>query len=147
MRYFSLLTSLGLVLFASTALALVAAGDAGDQAPPAPSQDAGVADPLPPAADAGTDRLPPADAGSSIDAGAYPDSGCADGVCCLVLPNWDAGSYDIGALDTGRRRRTAVDSDAGDAPPEDGMFGCSASGAASLFWLLPLLATRRRRSV
>ena len=30
----------------------------------------------------------------AIDVGVYPDSGCTDGVCCLVLPNWDGGYFD-----------------------------------------------------
>ena len=111
-------------------------------------------------ADAGTSvPEPPADTGTTmVDTGAtaidadpstgdagYPDTGCPDGVCCLVLPDFDA-NFDTGPVDTGRRRRRVVTVDAGDDVPNDGMFGCSASGASSLLWLLPLLATRRRRS-
>jgi len=83
---------------------------------------------------------------SAVDAGVYPDSGCADGVCCLVLPDWDGGYFDAGIVDTGRRRRVVLISDAGAEVPEDGAFGCSATGAASMLWLLPLLAVRRRKS-
>jgi hypothetical protein len=144
MRYLPSFTALALVLFASTALALRPLPvDAGDSDRPAPGQDGGLVDPVPPAADAGSGLVAATDAGNSVDAGAHPDSGCPDGICCLVLPNWDAGSYDIGALDTGRRRRRVVHSDPGDVPSD----GCSASGASSLLWLLPLLATRRRRRV
>lgn len=82
----------------------------------------------------------------AIDVGVYPDSGCTDGVCCLVLPNWDGGTFDAGIVDTGRRRRVTLISDAGPEVPEDGMFGCSATAAASMLWLLPLLAVRRRMS-
>ncbi len=113
--------------------------------------DTGESRPEPPA-DAGNTVAPPlADAGSNtpdadpaVDAGDYPDTGCSDGVCDLVLPDFDA-SFDAGPVDSGRRRRRVVTVDAGDVP-DDGMFGCSASGVSSLLWLLPLLATRRRRS-
>ncbi len=114
--------------------------------------DAGVADPVPPDAGltadliaADTGGATTADAGVVADTGAYPDTGCPDGVCCLVLPDFDA-SFDSGPVDTGRRRRRAVNTDAGAEPPEEGLFGCSASAASSLLWLLPLALTRRRRS-
>ena len=82
----------------------------------------------------------------AVDAGVYPDTGCTDGVCCLVLPNWDGGYFDAGIVDTGRRRRIAPISDGGADVPTDGAFGCSAAGAASMLWLLPLLSVRRRKS-
>ena len=114
--------------------------------------DAGVADPVPPDAGVTADLIAAdtggattADAGVVADTGAYPDTGCPDGVCCLVLPDFDA-SFDTGPVDTGRRRRRAVNPDAGAEPPDEGLFGCSASGVSSLLWLLPLALTRRRRS-
>ena len=86
------------------------------------------------------------DAGVVEDVGEYPDAGCADGVCCVVLPNWDAALFDAGPVDTGQRRRRPR-ADAGEvAPPDEGGFGCSAGGAASLLWLIPLAAVRRRKS-
>ena len=102
--------------------------------------------PLPTFADAGP-VVPTDDAGVVEDVGEYPDAGCADGVCCVVLPNWDVGMFDAGPIDTGqRRRRPAVD--AGQiAPPEEGGFSCSGTGVASLLWLLPIAAARRRKSL
>ena len=85
------------------------------------------------------------DNGTAADAGVYPDTGCLDGICCLVLPNWDAGYFDAGIVDTGRRRRVIRTPDAGEDAPGDGLSGCSASGASSLLWLLPLMAIRRRK--
>jgi hypothetical protein len=119
---------LALVLLSSPALALQPPPDAGTSA------DAGVSEP---ASD---------DAGEAVgDTGAYPDSGCADGVCCIVLPDWDASVFDAGPVDTGaRRRRPPLDAGAV-TPPDEGGFGCSAGGAASLLWMLPLAALRRRR--
>jgi len=84
------------------------------------------------------------DNGTAADAGVYPDTGCLDGICCLVLPNWDAGYYDAGIVDTGRRRRVVGVSDAGEEIPDE-LSGCSASGISSLLWLLPLVALRRRK--
>tara|TARA_R110002126_G_scaffold4922_12_gene25539 strand:+ start:3773 stop:4102 length:330 start_codon:yes stop_codon:yes gene_type:complete len=83
--------------------------------------------------------------GTAADAGVYLDAGCLDGICCLVLPNWDAGYFDVGIADTGRRRRVIKMPDAGEDTPDDGLSGCSASGASSLLWLLPLVAIRRRK--
>jgi hypothetical protein len=122
---------LALLLVSSPALALVPPPDAG-----------------PETADSGVSELPPAeDAGAEVaDTGAYPDTGCADGVCCIVLPDWDAAFFDTGSTDTGARRRRPR-SDAGSTtPPDEGGFGCSAGGAASLLWLIPLAALRRRRN-
>ena len=100
--------------------------------------------PLPAFADAGA-IVPTDDAGVVEDVGEYPDAGCADGVCCVVLPNWDVGVFDAGPIDTGqRRRRPAVD--AGQpTPPDESGFSCSGGGAASLFWLLSVAAVRRRK--
>ena len=121
---------LALVLFSSPALALVPPADAGSTA------DAGVSDRLPVSDDAGE---------AAGDTGAYPDSGCPDGVCCIVLPDWDASVFDAGPVDTGaRRRRPALDAGS-TTPPDEGGFGCSAGGAASLLWMVPLAALRRRR--
>ena len=88
-------------------------------------------------------NVPEADAGTAMDAGAYPDTGCADGLCCVVLPDWDAGMYDAGPVDTGQRRRRPR-ADAGVTPPEP-EGGCSVGGAASWLWLLPVIGLRRRR--
>jgi len=101
---------------------------------------------LPAFGDAGPSDLPADDAGIVEDVGEYPDAGCPDGVCCVVLPNWDAAMFDAGPIDTGqRRRRPRID--AGQTPPPaEGGFGCSLGGAASLLWLLPLAASRRRKS-
>jgi hypothetical protein len=146
MRLFAPIFALFILLDASSATAR--------RLPP----DAGARDLVP--ADTGVSRLPPdagavapaadagvvaADAGVAADTGAYPDTGCPDGVCCLVLPDWDASEYDAGVVDTGRRRRRVTPVDAGTTPPEDGLFGCSATGVGSLLWLVPLVAARRRR--
>ena len=124
---------LALLLVSSPALALVPPPDAG-----APAEDSGLSDRLP---------APAGDAGEVVgDTGAYPDSGCPDGVCCIVLPDWDASVFDAGPVDTGARRRRPR-ADVGAAPPPDeGGFGCSAGGAASLLWMIPLAAVRRRRN-
>jgi len=134
------LLSLPVLLSASVALALVPMpADAGDDAGsgrPAPPIDASIMPPEP-AGDAATP--------DPYDGGGYLDSGCADGACELVLPDWDGGDFDAGPLDTGQRRRRTT-TDAGTTePPEEGGFGCSAGGgASSLLWLLPFLARRRR---
>ena len=83
--------------------------------------------------------------GTAADAGVYLDAGCLDGICCLVLPNWDAGYFDVGIADTARRRRVIRMPDAGEDVPGDGLSGCSASGVSSLLWLLPLVVIRRRK--
>jgi len=83
------------------------------------------------------------DGSQVVDIGVYPDSGCLDGICCLVLPDWDAGYYDIGVVDTGRRRRVVSIPDAG-SESDDDSFGCSTSSVLSLMWLLPLAFVRRR---
>ena len=82
--------------------------------------------------------------GQAADAGVYPDTGCSDGICCLILPDWEAGYYDAGIIDTGRRRRVVETFDAGEETPDE-FSGCSISGASSLLWLLPLSAIRRRK--
>ena len=56
-------------------------------------------------ADAGADGSSSDDAGVVGDVGEYPDTGCADGLCCVVLPNWDVSFFDAGVVDTGQRRR------------------------------------------
>jgi hypothetical protein len=123
---------LALLLVSAPALALVPPPDAGPTA-----ADSGVSDERPSAEDAGVEVA---------DTGAYPDTGCPDGVCCIVLPDWDAAFFDTGSTDTGARRRRPR-SDAGSTtPPDEGGFGCSAGGAASLLWLIPLAALRRRRN-
>jgi hypothetical protein len=142
MQYLIKLTSLIVCISAATAYGLV----------PPPPADAG-ADRLPgdsgtsvspPAADAGTMPEPGSDAAPVADTGVYPDTGCPDGICCLVLPDWEAGSFDAGPVDIGLRRRQRTTPDAGPDAPGGG-FGCSASGVSSLLWLLPLAVTRRRR--
>ena len=97
-------------------------------------------------ADVGANVPSSDDAGVVGDVGEYPDTGCADGLCCVVLPNWDAAFFDAGVVDTGQRRRRPR-ADAGQAPPPaEGGVGCAIGGAASVLWLLPLVATRRRKS-